>query len=356
MSMDAVNTTANKTNIAGEIGTSVAFSGVLTGGFGSFSSIKRNGGISKAIQATKANNELLKKFAEENKNCDVFTRSLRTSSNYGEYVSLLKKQAKLEKLAKKAEKGKLSIWQNVKNIFKKDKVTTNAIIENKEVALAELKNKKSLLESGKDIAKEAEKYAANKGFASDAKTLFKSELKNPFVVGITLLSALPRIKEEIIPAFKNEGFISGIKTTFKVAARTGADLVSNAGFSAVGRILGTVAGTVFGPAGCAIGGTIGDIVGSFFSMKLVDKLFGKEEVKAAEDTETVQNEIAQGSQILQNEEYQTAETVQPQNIETTQAHQISESQTDNVNKNTSKYEGMTSRYKGPRAQKADFVA
>ena len=126
--------------------------------------------------------------------------------------------------------------------------------------------------------------------------MFKSELKNKFVLAITIFGAIPRIKEEVIPTFKEKGFVAGIKATGKVIARTAVDFVSNAGFSAVGRAIGTALGSVVPGVGNAIGGMMGDAVGSCISMRLTNKIFDKDktvtqqqEETSAENTESTEN-------------------------------------------------------------------
>ncbi len=364
MSYEANITTAQnqiqKQSTAKELSSNIMFSGVMTGGFGAIPAIKRNKGIKNALNVTKANNHLLNEYAAK-QGCDTFTKKLKTAYNYEQYTSLAKTAQKLEKKAKKAEKliqnKKLPLFENIKNIFRKQKVTVDDFknivedttnIKSKE-AFDNLAKAKNALKNGDDIADAAKAIANNKGMMQNAKTLFKHELSNKFVIFITAASALPRITNEIIPAFQNEGIVAGIKTTAKVTARTVADFFSNAGFSAIGRAIGTVAGSIFGPVGTVIGGTIGDITGSFFSNKLMCKIFKKD------DSQNEQND-AQSAQSTQ--------TAPEENIQPSTSQNQSNPQNDSSAKASAKadiykpnrYEGMTSRYQGPRKTRKEFLA
>lgn len=376
---------AQKSSLAKELGTSVALSGAFTGGFGALSSVK-NHGIKGSIGAIKANNKAVNSYLEKN-SYDVFTKSIKASENYSEYTGLAKKAAKLEKINKKAADGKLSIWQNIKKLFVSDKneymkgiqKTANDAAEN---AVSKLNDAKAKLSSGQGLVQaasgdltenagkqagklqkvfnsakknipvleKASQYTNKNQFLSNTKNLFKKELTNKTVLFFTALMALPRIQEEIIPAFKNEGIISGIKTTCKVVARTGVDFISNAGFSAVGRALGSFIGFTigFGPAGAAVGGQIGDVVGSFFSMKFISKFFDKKKEDNSSQTIAQNYDVQENNTQLQSQTY-------AENINTAEVESKQNNNSAVLHKNTSKYEGMTSRYKGPRPSR-QFIA
>jgi len=177
--------------------------------------------------------------------------------------------------------------ERFKNLFRKNKIDISDIATQATKATDEVANAGKSLAKGTDIVEGTAKLAGSTG-RETAKNLFKSELKNKFVLAITVAAALPRIQEEVIPAFKEKGFIEGIKTTGKIALRTIGDFVSNAGFSAIGRALGSAIGTVICPGvGSAVGGTFGDVIGSFFSMKLVSKIFDKNKKEDAQKPQNV---------------------------------------------------------------------
>jgi len=302
MSNEPVN--ANKSSLAGELGVSLGMSAAMTRGFGSLSSIRRNRGIKNAINQTRLNNDVVKTFLEKAApDRDGFTRSLAAAKNYEIYSKqVATEQQLIKKLEKLQKRGKPSILQRLLNPGKSsDEIAQNLI--NKKVSSAEIKAKlagkntqevlsalkdkkvisgavKSKLESGTDLADVLTELKDNKvvqkGLKRNAGSLFKEELLNPLNLIFTGLSALGRIKDEALPAFKNEGFVAGVKKTLKVTAKTVADVVSNAGFSAAFRTLGSRVGMVFGPVGAAAGGLIGDIVGSFVSNKIIVKAFGED--------------------------------------------------------------------------------
>lgn len=258
-------------NLLKEMGSSVAFSGAITG-FGGLTSAVRYRSPIKALKATDVKDFKKLQATLKSQGKDVFTRGVELSQNYDVYKAAAKKAQKLQNAVKK---GDISLMQKFKNLFRKEKLDFSTVQKQAAEASADLAKKKALIASGQDIIEDGAKLMGKSGFGT-AKNLFKSELKNKFVLGITVLGALPRIKEEIIPAFKEKGLIGGIKATGKVLARTATDFVSNAGFSAIGRAFGTAVGSIFFPGvGSAVGGMFGDVIGSFFSMKLTEKIFDK---------------------------------------------------------------------------------
>lgn len=280
VSNSALQAQANP-NLLKEMGSSVAFSSAITG-FGGLTSAIRYRSPLKALKATNVADFKKLQTTLKSQGKDVFTRGVELSQNYDVYKAAAKKAQKLQNAVKK---GDISLMQKFKNIFRKDKLEFSAIQKQAAEASADLAKKKALIASGQDIIEDGAKLMGKSGFGT-AKNLFKSELKNKFVLGITVLGALPRIKEEIIPAFKEKGFIEGIKATGKVIARTATDFVSNAGFSAVGRAFGATLGSIFFPGvGSAVGGMFGDVIGSFFSMKLTEKIFDKN--KKPQNTDTI---------------------------------------------------------------------
>ncbi len=340
MSNEAIGQPIENTSLTSGLGGSLAFSAGITTISGTTGSVVRNRGIRKALDATKNYNKVLRAYGQ-NASGDVFTKSLKTASNYEKYKDL---DSAYKKLARKAAKRGAS--QEAIDNAKKAKDAFDSATKN--------------LESGKDIAETAIKYASNKGLLQDTKTLFKAELKNKFVLGITIIGAVPRITQEVIPAFREKGFFEGIKTTAKVIVRTGADFISNAGFSAIGRAIGTTAGMIFGPLGSVVGGTMGDVIGSFFSMKIISKIFDKKENNqkpVQTKQEIVENKQAQEEPVSNTQEIVENEQVQEAPVSNTQEiAQPPEISTENKYiKTTNKYTGMTSRYKGNTPRK-EFIA
>ena len=334
-----ISQSANKSNFASEVGVNVAFGGVLSGGFGSLSSVRKHGGIKKAIQATKENNKVLKAY-KETLNGDVFLKNLKTSYNYQEYTSLAKKQARIQR---KIDKNSISLFDKFKNIFKKDKITLGTLKKEANVAFEKMEQ----LKSGKSISEVAIKHLDNaQSVTQAAKGLFKSELKDPFGMIFAFTETAGRFTSTAIPAFKNEGFIAGLKATFDAVAAGVATFVSDAGLSVVFRTLGATAGAVFGPCGSAVGSFIGNSIGGLLSCKLIQKTFP---VKEQQEELIAQNEVAQQTQI----EPQAQEAIVAQApIESNSTLSQETKNSSNTYFQPSKYQGMTSAYKGPRNQNA----
>ncbi len=210
---------------------------------------------------------------------------------------LQKPQKKISnKAAKAAKKGDITLIQKFKNLFTKDKVTVETLQNAASDAQKNLKNAKKILDNGDLLVKNADgtlasavlKEAGDISAKDTVKSLFKAEMKNKIVLAITIAGAIPRIKDEVLPTFKEKGFIAGIKATGKVIARTGVDFVSNAGFSAIGRAIGTALGSVVPGAGNVVGGMLGDAVGSCISMRLTNEIFDKNKNEAPQE-QTAEN-------------------------------------------------------------------
>ncbi len=353
-----ISTTANKSNIAGELGTSVMFGGLLTGGFGARSAISSHGGIKRAIEATKNNNRVLRTYADKIKDSgDSFTNSLKIANNYEVYTSLAKKEAKLaKKLAKINKKGKLPLFTRITNYFKKDenKITKEILQTRHKDASNTLRNAKAQLENGENIFETTKTtFFTHKtkktalGHLADAsslkassKALFKSELKDPLGIFSAIYEAGTRFTSDALPAFKNEGFSAGIKETAKALAAGGATLVSDAGFSVLFRTIGASIGTVIAPGvGSAIGSIVGNALGAFVSCKFIQKIFpSKSQTEKLNNEQTVQNSIEQ-TQISTNE-------IAQEESNAIQKDTTQETAIPTYYRKRSKYEGMPSRYKG----------
>ena len=353
-----ISTTANKSSIAGELGTSVMFGGLLTGGFGARGAISSHNGIKRAIEATKNNNQVLRTYADKIKDSgDSFANSLKIANNYDVYTSLAKKKAKLvKKLAKIEKKGKLPLFTRITNYFKKDenKVTKEILQTRYKDAQSALKKAKTQLENGENIFETTKTtFFTHKtkktalGHLADAnslktssKALFKSELKDPLGIFSAVYETGTRFMSDALPAFKNEGFSAGIKETGKAIAAGGATLVSDAGFSVLFRTIGASIGTIIAPGvGSAIGSTLGNILGSFVSCKLIQKIFpSKSQTEKLNNEQTAQNNTEQ-TQTSANE-------IAQEQTNTVQENAIQETAIPTYYRKRSKYEGMPSRYKG----------
>ena len=363
MSIDSTNmqTQVNKTSFGSELGTSVAFSGIMTGGFGSITAVRNHGGIRKAFSATRENNKLLKEYAKAlGPETDVFTRNIKTAYNYQDYTRLAKQRAKLERKA-----AKLPLSDRIKNIFKGDnKVTTDTYrakldefnATQFDPAVAKLKKGESISDEvlrtsrtkiEKQIARldetgklplgekiknifrknkvDAQSYKAKlnnkvqklsatdgleaaKTIRKSTKGLLKSELKDPMCIFFAATETFSRISAEAIPAFKNEGVVAGLKATGKALAAGVATWITDAGFSVVFRTVGATVGSVFGPVGSAIGSLVGNAVGGLLSCKLIQKIF-----PVKEQPQEVAQEMQQAPiQVAQEEQTQIVEQIPQQ--------------------------------------------
>ena len=284
-------TTQNKNIIGSKMIGFMAFP-MITTGVGAINSIRRNGGIKNALSACEVEN--FKKLGQslEPIHKDIFSRSIALSQNYEEYKGISKKAAKYAKKALKAKQGKISLLDNFLNLFRKNKVTPENILSSQATAKNKLNDSLNLIKSGKEIVETSTKT----GFKNTAKNLFKNEIKNPIVIAMTALELAPEITGKVIPAFKNEGFIAGLKQTGKSILKVGSNFVSYAAGGAIGRVLGATIGTIICPgAGSAIGASVGDMLGSAIigstATDAVNKIIGEDEIikenKEVENTKEV---------------------------------------------------------------------
>ena len=344
--------------------------------------IKAHGGINQAIKAQ--NSEAFKNLNKtlKNQGVDVFTRSQTLARGYNDYKDLAKASARAnKKLAKFEKKGKLSLWTRFKNLFSKNKVSEetlrNAKQQNSEILskadnalgdvaeiglnqktaetfdsavknidVSEISKKGGILTdafefSSKNAAKAAQE-ATEQGFKTAAKgfgNCFKQNLKEElgwkngkFNYFMSLLQFIPNVKNDVIPAFKEEGFLAGMKALGVTTLRAAADLVGYSSGSAVGKIIGATIGNIILPGvGSKVGAVVGEmltsvVVGSTVT-KGVDKLIGVKEEDETAQNETVQD--AQNQEITQ-EQMQIAQAPQQ-----TQAQQTQDL--------TSKYANMPSK-------------
>ena len=298
-SINIKDTAANaKTTLASDIKNTLKFSAMFPA-FGAVSSTIRNRGIGKAISALEIEKFKKLNFKLKSCNADIFTRGVKVAESYDIYSDAAKTASKLsKKAAKAAKKGDITLIQKFKNLFTGEKVTLESLQNAADAAQENLKKAGDFIDEGKlltkntkgEIASVVLKEAGDISAKDTVKSLFKAEMKNKIVLGITILGAIPRIKDEVLPTFKEKGFIAGIKATGKVIARTGVDFVSNAGFSAVGRAIGTTLGSIVPGAGNVVGGMLGDAVGSCISMRLTNKIFDNNKNEAPQE-QTAENTV-----------------------------------------------------------------
>lgn len=274
-----------KPSVASTVASYLAFP-VVTTGAGAVGAIKRNHGIKNALEACrKADFKKMQGILEG----DCFTKAGALAENYEKYRQLSKNASKL---AKKAAKENISVFQRFLNLFRSQdkKVTLDTIKERSKEATKSLNSADAALKNGKLLVEEA----AERGLKNNAKKLFKNEVKNPIVIAMTAIEAIPEITGKIIPTFKEKGFVEGLKQTGKSLLKIGSNFVSYAAGSALGRLVGSAIGTVICPgAGSAIGAKIGDMIGSMFIgskvTKAVNKVVGDDSSEASSDATQAQN-------------------------------------------------------------------
>lgn len=296
----------NNNSMLSGLGGSLAFSGVMTGGFGSLSAVKRYG--KKAFKKTHLNNEAIKEFLKNNNSAqDVFTKNLSAARNYENLSGARKDVAKLLKITNK--KDGMTTFQKIKKVFtKKDYATLNK--QKLDTAKDNLKNIKTNLKKGIDTT-----GISTQSFSKNLTSTFTKELKDPVGIFFSATEAFSRFTSEAIPAFKNEGVAAGLKATGKAIAAGVANFFTDAGLSVAFRTIGTAVGGFFGPLGASIGSIVGNTVGGFLSNKIIQKIFPTKtpEDKIAQNDEQTQ-EIAQAQEVAQAQE-----TAQAQAQENTSA-------------------------------------
>ena len=387
--MSSELTTAQQKTSFGSTVMSASIMPAISVGGGAAIAVKAHGGIGKAIKAQ--NHEAFKNLNKTltNQGVDMFTRSQAIARGYDEYKNLAKASARAnKKLAKFEKKGDLSFWTKIKNFFSKNKVDEETIRKTaqqnsetlkkadnaikdvakkgltketaetfdsavKNIDVSEISKKGGILTdtfefSSKNAAKAAQEATeqgfktAAKGFGNCVKQNFKNELglKNgKFNYFMTLLQFIPNIKNDVIPAFKEEGFLSGMKALGVTTLRAAADLVGYSSGGAIGRVLGAAIGNIIMPGvGSKVGAAVGDmlasvVVGSTVT-KGVDKLLG-----VKEEDEAMQNEATQIEQ-LQQEQPQEIAQVQMQEQPQEQSQEQPQEQTQDL---MAKYANMPSK-------------
>lgn len=124
-----------------------------------------------------------------------------------------------------------------------------------------------------------------------------------------------QIFTEIIPAFKNGGFDSGIKQIGKSGAQVGASVGGWALGAKAGTAVGAAIGSIFPGAGTVIGGAIGGIVGGLLGSSVLTgiakKITGKSE-----------NEILQEEQLEQQAQMASQDSATMQQLQSAVAQQV----------------------------------
>ena len=234
---------------------------------------------------------------------------------------------KAKEILKKADNAIKDVAE--KGLTKETAETFDSAVKN--IDVSEISKKGGILTdtfefSSKNAAKAAQEATeqgfktAAKGFGNCVKQNFKNELgwKNgKFNYFMTLLQFIPNIKNDVIPAFKEEGFLSGMKALGVTTLRAAADLVGYSSGGAIGRVLGAAIGNIIMPGvGSKVGAAVGDmlasvVVGSTVT-KSVDKILGVKEEDEAMQNEATQNEQLQQAQSQEIAQVQMQEQPQEQ--------------------------------------------
>lgn len=281
----------NNNSMLSGLGGSIAFSGVMTGGFGSLSAIKRYG--KNATKITALNNAQVKEFLKKNNFAqDVFTKNLSAAKNYENLSQAQKQAAKLNKITNK--KDGMTFFQKIKKVFtKKDYATLNK--QDLDTAKDNLEDIKNNLKKGIDTT-----GISAQSFSKNLTSTFTKELKDPMGIFFSATEAFSRFTSEAIPAFKNEGVGAGLKATGKAIAAGVANFFTDAGLSVAFRTIGTAVGGFFGPVGASIGSIVGNTVGGFLSNKIIQKIFPTKDNTTIAQANTEQQEVQQQNYVNQD--------------------------------------------------------
>lgn len=300
MSNEGVNNNQNSSNLL-----MYGMMPSVTLGVSATHGIVKARGVSNALKLQ--NHSGFKKLSNS-LDCDVFTKSIKIAEEYEKHKGLVKEYTKnrnkLVKIAKKngiaSDVIKNSTTEDLIKLVKKTNLDDNAktVLKSADEATSALRNMDKSLDSITDVASSAIKAgskAAQTGFVENAKKLFKNEItigkkvngkfkfnmSGTFNLAMTALTFIPNVINRVIPAFKEDGFISGIKETGKVLIQGTTDFFSYALGGAVGRTIGGAIGSIFPGVGTLVGATLGDMIGSMFiggkTTKIVDKAIGADE-------------------------------------------------------------------------------
>ena len=247
-------------------GSTVASYGIMPGVYGTCMGVSalRNGkGIKGAIENMNIDGYKALNNSMRDAGVDVFTRSSVISRGHDGFKSAVKNKAKSErKRAQLNNATSLPLKEKFLNLFRKesDKVTLEGLREAAENNLAtasetlqgtknaianggksfdpsSAKGLDEALETGEqfvDIANTVGRTGKGfgqtvRGFGKTVKSNFIKEIGfkkgcgGKFNALMTAIQFVPNVINEVIPAFKNEGFAAGMKATGKTIARGFAD-------------------------------------------------------------------------------------------------------------------------------------
>ncbi len=118
-------------------------------------------------------------------------------------------------------------------------------------------------------------------------TSFGKVLKGTGAVGMAIFDEVFGIMFEVVPAFKEGGFFSGIKQFAKTTFNSVGSGLGWAGGSVAGKAIGATLGSFLGPVGTVVGGAVGTflggMVGSAIARGVSKKIAGKSEVEKIQD-------------------------------------------------------------------------
>ena len=260
--------------------------------YGGVKSVIRNGGIKAALDSRYVEGF---KALRNNLKTDCFSKGLVFSNNYEQYSNLTKTAIKLSKTVKN---GKIGLKDRFFNIFRKEKVTIDTIKERSTEANQALETAKNSLKNGEQIVSQTGD-AVKSGFSQNVGSLIKKGFKDPIVWFFTALETIPEVTGKIIPAFKEKGFVAGMKEAGKTALKAFGNIGTYVASSAVGRVIGSAIGTIFCPgAGSAVGGNIGSMVAVSLGNIIKGKIF-----KPKEETPTNSQQIQTANKMPQQKNF-----------------------------------------------------
>jgi|GEM_PF-4067662 len=199
---------------------------------------------------------------------------------YGEVKEITKARAKLPKLVQKAAKaGRSRFLPEFLNNYLKNRAADK------------------LNTAQNTAAKIVSPSAAKAGSFSVRNFLKASNAK--FMLGF---SAFIEGISTVYPAFKQLGFVKGVKQLVKSAVKVTGDTAGFIAGETIGTALGTAIGTAVCPViGTAIGSAIGFIsgcLGCHYAGKLTQKITGKSEIEIADENKKAAEIEAQSNPFL----------------------------------------------------------
>ncbi|MBR1617990.1 hypothetical protein IJ670_07555 [bacterium] len=238
------------------IGSYLLFPGIFLGAK-AIGKVKRSGGINKAVEALKQESQDFKAFSDKLKSLDVDTYS-RSKILQEQYDKLQTAQKKIYKATKSQTTNAQKIAQN------------NQIIQENTLAKNEVEN---LIKKDANALKNVAK-GTKTTIAKDISNSITGQFKNKYTYIFMAPELYMELKNNIIPAFQEEGFSGGIKQVGKSLVKLGASLVSFVAGGSIGTALGRLAGLAIPGIGPAIGGFIGNMLGMSILGTVKDKIIG----------------------------------------------------------------------------------